>query len=67
MVSKALQATYRERLFRHLDGIATAPSAFSLHKKGVTTYILDKKEVTIGDLTSPLMQMRDTSTWHCDY
>ncbi|EAQ38931.1 hypothetical protein MED134_03010 [Dokdonia sp. MED134] len=52
MVSKALQATYRERLFRHLDGIVTAPSAFSLHKKGVTTYILDKKEVKIGDLTS---------------
>ena len=42
----------RSTIFRHLDGIVTAPVAYSLLKKGVLTYILDKKEVTLTELTS---------------
>jgi hypothetical protein len=37
----------RSILFRHLDGIVTAPVAFSLEKKGVLSYILQQQEVSI--------------------
>lgn len=39
----------RGTIFRHLDGIVTAPTAFSLHKHGVLDYIKEKGEV---DLTT---------------
>ena len=52
MVSKTLQTTYRERLFRHLDGIVTAPSAFTLYKNGVTDFILQEKEVSLTTLSN---------------
>lgn len=52
MLSKALQSQYRERLFRHLDGIVIAPSAFALYKKGVTTHILKKGSVSVSDLST---------------
>lgn len=42
----------RNTIFKHLDGLVTAPVAFSLHKSGVLSYILDKKEVTLEELTS---------------
>jgi hypothetical protein len=29
-------------LFRHLDGIVTIPTAYSLYKKGVLEYILQQ-------------------------
>lgn len=51
MASKAIQTTYRDRLFRHLDGIVTAPSAFTLFKNGITAYILKEKEVTLTALS----------------
>jgi predicted HTH transcriptional regulator len=38
-------------LFRHLDGITTVPVAFSLHKKGVLAYILEKQKVSLTELT----------------
>jgi hypothetical protein len=41
----------RSTIFRHLDGLVTAPVAFCLYKKGVLAYILDKKEVSLSDLT----------------
>ena len=42
----------RAILFRHLDGIVTVPSAFSLHNKGVLDYISSKQKVTLDELTS---------------
>jgi SAM-dependent methyltransferase len=42
----------RAILFRHLDGIATAPVAFSLHKKGVLTFLLEHKKVSLNELVS---------------
>jgi len=39
----------RGTIFRHLDGIVTAPTAFSLHKHGVLDFIQEKGEV---DLTT---------------
>ena len=35
MLTKEEKNEYREELFRHLDGIAVAPVAFSLKEKGV--------------------------------
>jgi len=42
----------RTRLFRHLDGIVIAPSAYTLKKHGVIDFLLEKKQVTIKDLTT---------------
>ena len=50
--SKAEQAQYRATLFKHLDGIVTAPSAYELHAKGVTSYLLEKGDCTLSELTT---------------
>jgi len=52
MLSKQDKQTLRSTLFRHLDGIATATSAFALHKKGVLAYLLTHKQVSLETLTS---------------
>ncbi|MBD1396387.1 class I SAM-dependent methyltransferase [Pontibacter sp. JH31] len=46
------KAELRETIFRHLDGIVTAPTAFALHQKGVLTYLLENKEVSLLELVS---------------
>jgi SAM-dependent methyltransferase len=38
-------------IFRHLDGIVVAPTAYELEKKGVLKYLLDKKEASLQELT----------------
>ncbi len=40
MLTSAEKNTYRDELFRHLDGIAVAPVAYALKKKGVLDFIL---------------------------
>lgn len=52
MLSKQDKQKLRGSIFRHLDGIATATSAFALHKKGVLPYLLKKKKVSLDTLTS---------------
>jgi SAM-dependent methyltransferase len=52
MLSKQDKQKLRGSIFRHLDGIATATSAFALHKKGVLTYLLKEKKVSLETLTS---------------
>jgi hypothetical protein len=42
----------RSSIFKHLDGLVTAPVAFCLYKTGVLVYILDKKEVNLSELSS---------------
>jgi len=42
----------RSSIFKHLDGLVTAPVAFCLYKKGVLAYILDKKEINLSELTT---------------
>ena len=46
------KASLRSKLFRHLDGIVIAPSAYTLHKHGVTEYLLKHKKVSLTDLSS---------------
>ena len=45
MISKSKQAELRGRLFRHLDGLVTAPSAFELYEKGVLQFIQENGKV----------------------
>lgn len=52
MLTKPEQAILRERLFRHLDGIVVAPSAYNLMDKGITDYLLKQQTVTLTELTS---------------
>lgn len=40
MLSRKEKAQLREEIFRHLDGIAIAPTAFSLYEKGLLDYLL---------------------------
>jgi hypothetical protein len=46
------KGSLRSTIFRHLDGLVTAPVAYSLHKRGVLSFLLDKKEATLDELTS---------------
>ena len=52
MLSKQDKQKLRGSIFRHLDGIATATSAFALHKKGVLAYLLEQKQASLESLTS---------------
>lgn len=42
----------RSTIFRHLDGLATAPVAVALNKKGILDYLLHKKEASLEELSS---------------
>ncbi|CAM3423491.1 DNA methylase adenine-specific domain-containing protein [Flavobacterium longum] len=41
----------RSTIFKHLDGLVTAPVAFALHEKGVLDYLLDRGQATLAELT----------------
>lgn len=49
---KQRNSLYRNDLFRHLDGIAIAPTAYELHKKGVLNYLLEKKVIDLHTLSN---------------
>jgi SAM-dependent methyltransferase len=42
----------RSIIFNHLDGLATAPVAVALNKKGVLAYLLEKTQVSLDELTT---------------
>ena len=50
MLTKEEKRNYRSDLFRHLDGIAVAPTCYALHKKGVLSYLLEKESVTLEEV-----------------
>ncbi|SEL37129.1 hypothetical protein SAMN04487910_2262 [Aquimarina amphilecti] len=50
MLTKQEKQIFREELFRHLDGIAVAPVAYSLFKKGITDYIISNKTVSVSKI-----------------
>lgn len=41
----------RNVLFRHLDGIVVAPTAFTLHEAGILEYLLKEKQANLTRLT----------------
>jgi len=51
MLDKSQKSALRGRLFRHLDGIAIAPVAFALHKKGVLSALLSAQKTTVTALS----------------
>lgn len=51
MLTKKNKEKLRGTIFRHLDGIATATTAFSLHKKGVLEYLIKNKKTTLENIT----------------
>jgi SAM-dependent methyltransferase len=50
MLTKQEKEHFRGTIFRHLDGIATSATAFTLHNKGVLNYLLEHKKVALPDL-----------------
>ena len=50
MLTKSDKSKLRSTIFRHLDGIATATSAYALHKKAVLDYLLKHEKVELKDL-----------------
>ena len=51
MLTKSDKAQLRQTIFRHLDGIATATSAYALHKKGVLDYLIKKQSCSLSEIT----------------
>ncbi len=51
MLSKEDKQRLRGSIFRHLDGIATATSAYALHKKGVLNYCIEHQTVSLDQLS----------------
>ncbi len=52
MLTKQEKEQLRGTIFRHLDGIATGTTAYSLHKKGVLKYLLEHKKVALSKLAT---------------
>nr|WP_321234113.1 class I SAM-dependent methyltransferase [uncultured Psychroserpens sp.] len=52
MLSRDDKVELRGTIFRHLDGIATATSAYTLHKKGILDYVLQHNKIDIGELAT---------------
>lgn len=50
MLSKAEKSKFRSELFRHLDGIAVAPTAYILHKHKVLDALASDEYVTVSTL-----------------
>lgn len=54
MLTKELKTIYRSRLFRHLDGIVVAPSAYELYDRGVFELIIARKSIALNVLSEEL-------------
>ena len=52
MLSRDQKSQYRKDLFRHLDGLVTAPTAYTLHKHGVLKHIQEKETVKLNELSA---------------
>lgn len=52
MLSKQDKEQLRGTIFRHLDGIATATSAHTLHTKGILEYLLEHKTVSLDTMSA---------------
>lgn len=51
MLTATEKNTYREELFRHLDGIAVAPIAYALKEKGILDFLLKKDSYSLVNVT----------------
>jgi hypothetical protein len=51
-MTKQDKANLRSAIFRHLDGIATAPTAYTLLERGVLQYLLDNKVANVTEIAA---------------
>ncbi len=51
-LTKQDKAALRATIFRHLDGIATAPTTYTLLEKGVLEHLLQHKEADVTELAA---------------
>ena len=51
-LTKQDKATLRATIFRHLDGIATAPTAYTLLERGILEHLLEHKVADVTELAS---------------
>ncbi|PHS08247.1 MAG: polyketide synthase [Kordia sp.] len=51
MLTKQEKSEFRSTLFCHLDGLATATTAYALHKKGVLKFLLQNERVSLNQLS----------------
>lgn len=51
-LTKQDKAALRATIFRHLDGIVTAPTAYTLLEKGVLEHLLAEKQVDVTELST---------------
>ncbi len=51
-MTRAEKSALRGTIFRHLDGLATAPTAYALLEKGVLDHLLQRGSVELDDLTA---------------
>lgn len=51
MLSRQDSIKLRSNLFRHLDGLATVPTFYALHEKGVLDFLMAMEKVSLKDLT----------------
>jgi hypothetical protein len=51
-LTKQDKADLRAKIFRHLDGIVTAPTAYTLLEKGVLDHLLQHKKVDVTELAA---------------
>lgn len=52
LLTKQDKAALRATIFRHLDGIVTAPTAYTLLEKGVLNHLLEHKVADVTELAS---------------
>jgi len=50
-MTKIEKSILRADLFRHLDGVVTAPTAYALYESGVLDFILKKEKVALAEIT----------------
>ena len=50
MLTKSSKSKLRGTIFRHLDGLVTATSCYTLHKKGLLTYLLRHENLELNVL-----------------
>lgn len=52
MLTKEQKRQYRSDLFRHLDGLVTAPTAFVLYESGILDHLLESVHVDLDELST---------------
>ena len=51
MLSKTDRSQLRSDLFRHLDGVVIASSAYLFHQKNITSWMLEKQNFSLEEIT----------------